>query len=194
MNLTKRQRRALSELFNLLRSPLKSLPTILALVIRMLPVFFEKTAVSHVGVIECGMLKPNMEFTGELRAEPDIALLPNGKEIVLCSGVSDAATLKSADSFGSSPHITMLANGNLLCAYCPPCGGVRMRLSTDAGKTWSQEKLIDAVAGKEVTRITSVQQPDGSVITVYNHRFATEKPTRLKYTHWSLTNSKALSA
>ena len=49
-----------------------------------------------------------------------------------------------------------------------PRHGVRARLSSDGGRTWSEEIILrDDDGGTDIGYPRSVQRPDGKVVTVY---------------------------
>lgn len=68
-------------------------------------------------------------------------------------------------------HITALSNGDLLLTYgnrIPGEYGVAVKLSKDQGKTWSDEYLvIDDLKSRDCGYPSSVELPDGSIMTAY---------------------------
>lgn len=187
MKTKKKNYKPLFEFLKALKTPLKILPAFLAALTRLLPVLFDDNRTAHVRVTDCGMLGQNIDFFGNPAAVPDTVTLPGGYSVTLCKGVTDASTLAVTADFGKNRHLAVLGDGMLLCTFCSEgVGGIRAKISRDAGKSWSDELMIDSLAGRETMYITSVQAADGSVITVFNHRFPTEKNTRLKYVHWIL--------
>lgn len=68
-------------------------------------------------------------------------------------------------------HITALSNGDLLLTYgnrIPGEYGVAVKLSKDQGKTWSDEYLVvDDLKSRDCGYPSSVELPDGSIMTAY---------------------------
>jgi hypothetical protein len=68
-------------------------------------------------------------------------------------------------------HITALENGDLLLTYgnrVPGEYGVAVKFSTGQGKTWSEEYLVvDDLKSRDCGYPSSVQLPDGSIMTAY---------------------------
>jgi len=68
-------------------------------------------------------------------------------------------------------HITSLKNGELLLTYgnrIPGEYGVAVKFSSDQGKTWSDEFLVvDDLKSRDCGYPSSVQLPDGSIMTAY---------------------------
>ncbi|NHE58888.1 sialidase family protein [Cyclobacterium plantarum] len=68
-------------------------------------------------------------------------------------------------------HITSLKNGELLLTYgnrIPGEYGVAVKFSSDQGKTWSNEFLVvDDLKSRDCGYPSSVQLPDGSIMTAY---------------------------
>lgn len=71
---------------------------------------------------------------------------------------------------GNPPHLLKLADGRLGLTYghrAKPYG-IFARLSSDAGKSWSEPiTLRDDGGGRDIGYPRSVQRPDGKVVTVY---------------------------
>lgn len=68
-------------------------------------------------------------------------------------------------------HITTLDNGDLLLTYgnrIPGEYGVAVKFSTDQGKSWTEEYLVvDDLKSSDCGYPSSVQLPDGSIMTAY---------------------------
>jgi hypothetical protein len=71
---------------------------------------------------------------------------------------------------GNPPHLLKLADGRLCLTYgrrAKPYG-MFARLSSDAGKTWSEPIVLrDDGGGRDLGYPRSVQRPDGKVVTIY---------------------------
>jgi hypothetical protein len=71
---------------------------------------------------------------------------------------------------GNPPHLLKLADGRLCLTYghrAKPFA-IRARLSSDAGKTWSDPVVLrDDGGGRDIGYPRSVQRRDGKVVTVY---------------------------
>jgi hypothetical protein len=71
---------------------------------------------------------------------------------------------------GNPPHLLKLADGRLCLTYgnrAKPFG-IFARLSSDAGKTWSEALVLrQDGGGRDLGYPRSVQRPDGKVVTVY---------------------------
>jgi len=81
---------------------------------------------------------------------------------------------------GNPPALVKLADGRLAITYgyrSPPYG-IRARLSSDQGKTWTDEIVLrDGGGAWDLGYTRSIQRPDGKVVTVYyfNDRPDTER-------------------
>jgi hypothetical protein len=82
---------------------------------------------------------------------------------------------------GNPPHLLRLADGRLCLTYglrAKPFG-IYARLSSDAGKTWSDPiTLRDDGGGRDLGYPRSVQRPDGKVVTIYYFWDQTTGPER----------------
>ncbi len=71
---------------------------------------------------------------------------------------------------GNPPSLVKLRDGRLAITYgfrSEPYG-IRARLSSDQGKTWSSEINLRSDAGAWDLRYTrTVQRPDGKLVTIY---------------------------
>lgn len=80
--------------------------------------------------------------------------------------------LEPTPMWGHPAHVLPLADGRLLCTYGyrrPPFG-VRACLSEDNGRTWDIEHEIilrDDGASRDIGYPSSVQLPDGTILTAY---------------------------
>jgi BNR repeat-like domain len=71
---------------------------------------------------------------------------------------------------GNPPHLLRLVDGRLCLTYGIRAAPYRIaaKLSTDVGKSWSQEIVLRADGGgRDLGYVRSVQRPDGKVVTVY---------------------------
>ena len=71
---------------------------------------------------------------------------------------------------GNPPHLIKLADGRLCLTYGHRANpfGIFARISSDAGRTWSEPIVLrDDGGGRDVGYPRSVQRPDGKVVTIY---------------------------
>jgi hypothetical protein len=92
---------------------------------------------------------------------------------------------------GNAPHLIRLADGRLCLTYgrrAKPYG-IFARLSSDAGRTWSETIVLrDDGGGRDIGYPRSVQRPDGKVVTVYYFWEERSGPERyIAATIWSPT-------
>ena len=91
--------------------------------------------------------------------------------------------------YGNPPALIQLRDGRFCLTYGyreQPCG-IRARLSTDEGLTWSQEIILRDDAGdSDIGYPRTVQRADGKVVTIYYYNDAPEKERYIAATIWSL--------
>ena len=91
--------------------------------------------------------------------------------------------------FGLPSHLLKLRDGRLLMTYGhrrPPFGN-KARLSTDNGRTWSDEMTIsDDGKGGDLGYPSTVELADGSLITVWYESMKEPKLAVLRQAHWKL--------
>lgn len=92
------------------------------------------------------------------------------------------------DVSGSPPHLLVHSSGAIICSYGRREApfGERAMISYDEGKTWSRDiELYPGVDG-DLGYPASVELFDGSILTVYYHKFPGDKNCSFLYTHWTL--------
>lgn len=92
---------------------------------------------------------------------------------------------------GLPPNVIQLRDGRLLCTYGyrKPPYGIRACLSRDEGLTWNVEKEIILRAdggGWDVGYPSTVQLPDGDLMTAYYWFTKEDKTRRIEVTRWKL--------
>ena len=122
-------------------------------------------------------------------SEPALLLLPDGKLIAMLrthkngdysylhqaestDGGRTWKNLRSTTMWGLPPHLLLLSNGHILCAYGRRKNpfGIRAALSYDQGATWDTENeltLRDDFPNGNLGYPTSMQFDDGRIVTVY---------------------------
>jgi hypothetical protein len=91
--------------------------------------------------------------------------------------------------YGFPSHLLRLRDGRLLMSYGyrrPPYGN-RARISTDHGKTWSDERVISA-DGKDgdLGYPSTIELADGTLLTVWYESMAKPKLAVLRQAKWRL--------
>lgn len=92
---------------------------------------------------------------------------------------------------GLPPNVIQLRDGRLLCTYGyrKPPYGIRACLSRDEGLTWNVEKEIILRAdagGWDIGYPSTVQLPDGDLMTAYYWYTKDDKTRRIEVTRWGL--------
>jgi sialidase-1 len=116
----------------------------------------------------------------------------NRGETLQCESEDGGRTWTTPHSigvWGLPSHLLRLRNGNLLMSYGyrrAPFGN-RARLSKDQGRTWSQAITIsDDAPGSDVGYPTTVELPDGQLVTVWYETMAHLPRAVLRKRQWSL--------
>jgi len=85
---------------------------------------------------------------------------------------------KAADNVNNPPSLLKLVDGRLCLVYCSrerPYG-LRAKLSSDNGKSWSNENVLrDDALSWDIGYVRSIQRSDGCVVSVYYYH-TKEKP------------------
>jgi len=88
---------------------------------------------------------------------------------------------------GNPPTLTRLQDGRLCLVYgyrAEPFG-IRARLSRDEGETWSDDIVLRADGGNhDIGYPRTIQQPDGSIVTVYYYNDRADGERYLAATLW----------
>lgn len=90
---------------------------------------------------------------------------------------------------GYPPHLSRLQDGTLLCTYgwrnAP--FGIRAKVSRDHGRSWSEEFVLSRDgAGWDIGYPTTVQRPDGELVTVWYEQPAQSHHAQLRQIRWRL--------
>ncbi len=93
---------------------------------------------------------------------------------------------------GAPPHLLQLKDGKVLlvysCRIAPACGE-RACVSTDGGKTWSNEMILSVAKQAyhwDLGYPSSVELDDGTILTAYYQKLADDKKCSFLYTKWKL--------
>ncbi len=97
---------------------------------------------------------------------------------------------------GSPPHLLRHSSGALICTFGrrETPYGERAVVSYDGGKTWEDEYVLDGSAQDgDLGYPSSVELPDGSIMTVYYQKYVSQDGesdpfTSILYTVWKLNN------
>ena len=139
--------------------------------------------------------------------EPHLVELDDGTILMLCNYNSgDLHLLQSVSKDGGrtwSPlgktsldgypsHLTRLSDGRILCVYAcrkPGREGEYAAVSDNGGKTWDAvpEILLSRGTCSDIGYPSSVQLPDGSILTVYYQSARHFELPVLMATKWRLT-------
>ena len=93
---------------------------------------------------------------------------------------------------GAPPHLLQLKNGNVLLTYSTRVKGgcgERACISTDGGKTWSNEMIIslaDQVDGWDLGYPSSVELDNGTIVSAFYQKFEMDPKCSFLYTKWEI--------
>jgi len=92
------------------------------------------------------------------------------------------------DVSGSPPHLLVHSSGAVICVYGRREApfGERAMISYDNGETWSRDIELYPGTDGDLGYPASVELFDGSILTVYYHKFPGDKKCSFLYTHWTL--------
>ncbi len=88
---------------------------------------------------------------------------------------------------GNPPTLTLLQDGRLCLTYGyrKPPFGVRARLSSDGGLTWSEEIVLrDGGGNHDLGYPRTVQRPDGTIVTIYYFNDRADGERYIEATLW----------
>ncbi len=88
---------------------------------------------------------------------------------------------------GNPPNLLRLSDGRiaLIYGYRKPPYGIRARLSSDQGKSWSDEFVLRADGGNgDLGYVRSVQRTDGAVVSTYYYNTDPKKERFIGATIW----------
>ena len=139
--------------------------------------------------------------------EPHVVELPSGKLVAMLryggdrhvpfslfqTESGDGGTTwtqpRQTDAHGAPPHLLLHSSGALVCTYGyrrKPYGQ-RAMLSTDGGESWKVDIVLrDDGLDDDLGYPSSVELPDGSILTVYYQKLAPVKNTSVLCTRWCL--------
>ena len=89
---------------------------------------------------------------------------------------------------GSPPHLLVHSSGAVLCAYGrrrEPFGE-RVMVSLDGGGSWTHDTELYPGVDPDLGYPASVELADGSVLTVYYHKYPKDRKCSFLYTRWGL--------
>lgn len=94
---------------------------------------------------------------------------------------------------GSPPHLMLHSSGAIIMTFgrrAVPFGE-RAVISLDGGKTFGKETAISPVSDtSDLGYPSSVELPDGTILTVYYQRYDTDKYASILYTKWRINEMK----
>ena len=152
-------------------------------------------------------ITPPPEFKIKHMHEPHLIELSDGTILMHCNYLDgDRHLLQSVSKDGGRTwskiektvldgypsHLTHLADGRILCVYCcrkPGREGQYAAVSANGGKTWDAvpEILLSRALCSDIGYPSTVQLPDGSLLTVYYQSARHFELPVLMATKWRLT-------
>ncbi len=149
---------------------------------------------------ELGIIKPvhpDSDF-----CEPDVVELPSGRLIGAIRDEADFSMwqIESDDGgrnwstphrilpFGAPPHLLRHSSGVLVLAYGyrRPEFSERVMLSYDDGQSWDADWVLCDAPFVDMGYPSSVELPDGSILTVYYQSLDIGTPCAIRATRWEL--------
>ena len=139
------------------------------------------------------------ETTVPVETEPELAYVTaqvNGVPAVLKTFSrdggrtwSDPEPLDAEDVSGSPPHLFRHSSGAIILTYgrrTEPFGQ-RALISRDNGETWEDEYILrDDGPDHDLGYPSTVELPDGSLLTVYYQKVTGDRACSLLWTRWQL--------
>ena len=135
----------------------------------------------------------NTDLLTAVRHEDSLRKGPNWIDAYLSKDNGNSWTYLSrpvpdtGDHSGNPPSLIRLRDGRLVVTYghrAQPFE-VRGRISSDQGKTWSQDVVLRSGAGSwDVGYTRTVQRPDGKIVTVYYWAAEPMKERTIEATIW----------
>ncbi len=149
-------------------------------------------------------VRPQQPFNGnEFTEEPYLVETDDGRLIVFCRTVSTPCMTQVVSTDGGRtwgemsdtplhgypPHFLKLRNGKLLCSYVRRSTLHEMvTVSDDQGRTWDvpNEIFISKGVDKDMGYPSTVENDDGTLLTVYYQKENAGEPPCLMATKWRL--------
>ena len=145
--------------------------------------------------------------------EPHVVELPSGRllgairaqgqgvdfgfTVYLCTSDDGGKTWtmpKPTGICGSPPHLMLHSSGAVILTYACRSRdvgyGQKCKLIYDGGETWSEEYLLAEAKDGDQGYPSTVELPDGSLITVYYQKFEDDRECSVLYTKWTLDELK----
>lgn len=155
----------------------------------------------YLSKVEC---PPELDYS--MMHEPCAAVLPDGTimgairvhlgglKVYTCfsyDGGRTWTTPKDLGVEGAPPHILVHSSGKVIVTYgrrVKPFGE-RAVISSDGGKTFGKEIVIsEESAAHDLGYPSSVELPDGDILTVYYQMYKNDKYCSILYTKWALSD------
>ena len=90
---------------------------------------------------------------------------------------------------GAPPHLYMLSSGVLISTYGrrKQPYGIMVMISTDGGETWEKDiRLYENTASDDIGYPTTVELPNGDLITVFYAQNSEEEPCVIMQQKWRI--------
>ncbi|MEA4823156.1 MAG: sialidase family protein [Clostridiaceae bacterium] len=136
---------------------------------------------------------PSGRILGMIRFQDRADGSPYAKKFSMFQTYSDDGGLTWSvptytDVSGSPPHLLVHSSGAVICAYGrrEEPFGERVMISYDEGATWTRDMELYPGTDVDLGYPASVELADGSILTVYYHKFPGDKNCSFLYTHWTL--------
>ena len=151
------------------------------------------------------MERPSWLKPGESLCEPHVLELPDGrylgavrvegrKPFTIATAFSEDrgeswSELVCTNVSGAPPHLMRHSSGAIICTFGrrePPYGEYAI-VSHDEGATWTEEYIIDDnTDSRDLGYGSTVELPDGSLLSVYYQRCPGDDYPSILYTKWKL--------
>ena len=90
---------------------------------------------------------------------------------------------------GAPPHLMLHSSGAFICSYGrrEKPYGQRAAVSTDGGKTWEKEYVLnDQGPDYDLGYASSAELPDGKILSTYYQKCPGDSKCSILYTIWKL--------
>ncbi len=133
---------------------------------------------------------PDGTLLGALRVSPKRFVGDNTIYLTRsCDGGKTWSVPQPTDFCGTPPHFLLHSSGALVITYSRRVApnGQRARISYDGGKTWGEELVISPESPDwDHGYPSSVELPDGSILTVYYQKCPGDSYNSILSTQWEL--------